>query len=77
MPKLELVDQEWRDEGWYFVPPKVNSDGGPVFGELGENDAKREKWTEFRPPKAGDEEDDTWEGKRKGGAEGWGLRRLT
>ena len=68
------VDQEWRDEGWYFVPPEMDSNGGPIFGELGENDAKKEKRTELRPPKEGEEEEEMVEGKRKGAGEGWGLR---
>ena len=50
------VDQEWRDEGWYFVPPEVDSDGGPVFAEAGENGQDKEKWTGFRPPKEEEEE---------------------
>lgn len=33
------VDQEWKEERWYFVPPEVDSDGKPVFAEAGENEA--------------------------------------
>jgi len=46
------ADHEWRDEGWYFVPPEVDSDGKPVFAEAGDpcgsEAAKGEELTEGR-----------------------------
>jgi len=30
------ADHEWKDEGWYFVPPEVDSDGKPIFAEAGD-----------------------------------------
>lgn len=27
------VDQEWKNEGWYFVPPEADSTRKPVFEE--------------------------------------------
>lgn len=33
------VDQEWKEERWYLVPPEVDSEGKPIFVEAGENEA--------------------------------------
>ncbi len=34
------VDQEWKEERWYFVPPEVDSDGKPMFAEAGDRCGK-------------------------------------